>query len=87
MRTTIELPDSILKQAKIAAIERGTTLKDLIGEALAKELGLSGLPSIQRKRIQFPLVESKNPGSLHLTSADLDEVEAEEDRRRHGLPD
>lgn len=34
MRTTIEIPDPLLRQAKIAAVEQGTTLKDLITRGL-----------------------------------------------------
>ncbi|MGE0798353.1 MAG: CopG family transcriptional regulator [Lautropia sp.] len=39
MKTTIELPDPLLRRAKQAAIDRGTTLKALIEEALVKALG------------------------------------------------
>jgi len=38
MRTTIDLPDEIVKKAKIKAIESGMTLKELFLHALEKEL-------------------------------------------------
>ena len=38
MRTTIELPDHILKQAKIKAVEEGISLKKLFIRALEREL-------------------------------------------------
>jgi hypothetical protein len=38
MRTTLDLPDELLKRAKIEAVERGTTLRDLMGAALEREL-------------------------------------------------
>ena len=38
VRTTIELPDPILRQARILAAARGTTLKRLFTEALAEKL-------------------------------------------------
>lgn len=44
MRTTIELPDALLKRAKLAALENGTTLKQMVREALEMYLdgGMSG---------------------------------------------
>lgn len=44
MKTTIELPDSLVKIAKQKAIENGTTLKALVCSGLRKELGLSANP-------------------------------------------
>lgn len=38
MKTTIELPDHLLRQAKILAVEQGCTLKDLMTEALQARL-------------------------------------------------
>ncbi len=38
MRTSIDLPDQLLKKAKLEAIERGLSMKDLIIQALEKEL-------------------------------------------------
>jgi hypothetical protein len=38
MRTSIDLPDHFMKKAKLEAIERGVSLKDLFIQALEKEL-------------------------------------------------
>lgn len=38
MRTTIDLPDSILKKAKMKAIQENITLKELFIRSLEKEL-------------------------------------------------
>lgn len=38
VKTTIELPDPILRQARILAAARGTTLKQLFTEALEEKL-------------------------------------------------
>ena len=38
MRTTINLPDSLISQAKRMAIEKGTTLTELIADALREAL-------------------------------------------------
>lgn len=39
MRTTIDIPDEILKKAKIKAVEDGISLKDFFLNALEKQLG------------------------------------------------
>ena len=48
MRTTLNIDDELLKEAKIAAIRRGSTLTALIERALRKEV--DDLPSAQGDR-------------------------------------
>jgi len=86
MRTTLDLPDQLMKRAKIAAVERGVTLRELIGSALARDLEAGPPSPAARRRVQFPVFSSTRPGSLRLTNADIARSEAAEDRRRHGLP-
>ena len=38
MRTTIDIPDPLARQAKIAAVHRHSTLREVIIQALEKEL-------------------------------------------------
>ena len=38
MKTTIDLPEEVIQRAKIAAIKRKTTLKELIHQSLLREL-------------------------------------------------
>lgn len=54
MRTTLDLPDDLLQQAKIAAVKRRSTLRDLVASGLRRELAAndprqarSGLPAIR----------------------------------------
>jgi hypothetical protein len=46
LKTTVEIPDSLFRQAKMAAAQQGTSLKELLTEALREQLrkktGLSG---------------------------------------------
>lgn len=55
MRTTLDLPNELLKRAKITAVERGTTLRDLVRHALEQELGQDRQEA--RRRVKLPLVE------------------------------
>jgi hypothetical protein len=49
MRSTFDLPDDLLKRAKIAAVRRGSTLRDLVAEALRRLLAEQFAP--ERKRM------------------------------------
>ena len=42
MRTTLDLPDDIMMRAKIAAVMRGLTLRELMLEALLRLLSQDG---------------------------------------------
>lgn len=86
MRTTLDVPDELLKRAKIEAVERGTSLRDLVAVALERELKLPSEAKQARKRTRFPIFDSKAPGSLRLTNAAVAKLEADEDVRRHGRP-
>lgn len=41
MRTTVDIPDTLMKKAKIKAVEEGISLKQLLIRSLKKELGSS----------------------------------------------
>jgi hypothetical protein len=42
MRTSFDLPDELMRRAKIAAVRRGSTLRDLVAEALRRLLADQG---------------------------------------------
>ena len=44
MKTTIEMPDALFRQAKSAAAEQGIPLRALVSEALAEKLRVRGRP-------------------------------------------
>jgi len=49
MRSTFDLPDDLMKRAKIAAVKRGSTLRDFVAEALRRLLADQAAP--ERKRM------------------------------------
>jgi hypothetical protein len=83
MRTTLDLPDELLREAKITAVRRRTTLRALVKQALARELGTDGRGPAG-KRARLPIFPSRAPGALDVTSEDLAGLESREDARRHG---
>lgn len=44
MKTTLEIPDALFRQAKSAAAEQGIPLRALVSEALGDKLRLQGRP-------------------------------------------
>ncbi len=98
MKTTLDLPDHLVHQAKLRALQQGCTLKDLVAEFI--RLGLHGGPStdnpcgsevVTLDAKGFPVFRPLATGSLptlDLATALLLEQEClmQEDRRRAGLP-
>ena len=54
MRTTLDLPDDILRRAKIEAVERGSTLRQVVIDALQREVAGTERP---RKRLARPPIK------------------------------
>ncbi len=85
MRTTLDLPDELMRRAKIAAVERGTTLRELVGAALERELTTPPASAAAApRRLRQPVFKSVRPGKLKLTNEDIRKIESDDDRRRHG---
>ncbi|MGA2537464.1 MAG: hypothetical protein ABSF53_15710 [Terracidiphilus sp.] len=70
MRTTIDIPDELLKDAKRKALEEDTTLRQLVIEGLKLRSGVAK----GRQRIEFPIIRSKNPGTLNLTNEQVYDI-------------
>lgn len=79
MRTTVVLPDELLRTAKAAAAARGESLKEFLTRAVSHELGSAAQPAQRHGRVELPLVGSEHPGTVDLTNADLESVLAAED--------
>jgi hypothetical protein len=70
MRTTIDIPDELLKDAKRKALEEDTTLRQLVIEGLK----LRSRVANSRQKIEFPIIRSKNPGTLALTNEQIYDI-------------
>ena len=84
MRTTVELPASLLRQAKARAAQRGETLKALLTRAVVAELGHSHERSA-RARVDLPLLgKAGGAPPVSLTAADLERALADGEAMRAG---
>ena len=80
MRTTVEIPDDLFKQAKRKALEKNTTLKDFIIKALRHELVPGSGLKDSSLRISSPLVKvSGDCPLLRLSPEELGRIDAESD--------
>jgi hypothetical protein len=68
MRTTLDLPEDILRRAKIAAVERGSSLRQLVIDALRNEL--EGSVQGPRGRLEEPPIQLAADSPLRTLSPD-----------------
>jgi hypothetical protein len=75
MQTTVDLPDALYRKSAALAASRGTTMEQVIIEAVAKEVHGNPEPGASGDReVELPLIRSKRPGSLDLSNFDFDEL-------------
>jgi hypothetical protein len=62
MRTTVELPDALFRQAKARAALQGRALKDVVAEGLKLLLRTPIQPETPLlRRTQFPVIKGTDP--------------------------
>ncbi len=67
MKTTLQLPDTLYRHLKVTAASEGRTLTEVIQDCLQR--GLAARKPVERKpAYRPPLIKSKHPGTLNLTS-------------------
>jgi hypothetical protein len=101
MKTTLELPDALVKQVKLRALQEGQKLKDAVADLLRKGLASTSAPMVPRPlsspRVAkdpatgLPLIvcDPKAPASKMTTEKLIgleQEAQTEEDLERLGLP-
>jgi len=78
MRATIDLPDALFRRAKAVSSLQGKTLKEFITRAVEHELAANAV-RLEPRRVEFPLVRSKRPGSIRVTPDRIAALLAHED--------
>jgi len=79
MRTTLDLPDAVARQAKMLALRRDISLKDLVVVALEHEFD-AGTVKPGGRTFDLPLIPSRKPGSCRLSPDDVHEILVREER-------
>ena len=67
MTTTVDIPDRTYRKLKSKAAQQDCSVKELILRGVEKELALARTG----RRIQLPIVRSKEPGTLHITNEQI----------------
>jgi plasmid stability protein len=83
MRTTIDVPDTLMRAAKARAAEHGESLKDLVNRALTHELGLQSAPKRKTGRVALPLIARDATPAILVTNDDIAEALEAEDVERY----
>ena len=83
MRTTVELPDELFRQAKASAALQGRALKDLVAEGLKLVLQSTKTPPspTPSRRTQFPIIRAKAPArrlTPEMVAAAEEQLQSEE---------
>lgn len=86
MRTTIDLPDALMRAAKARAAEHSESLKDLMNRALAHELGLPSTPKQKTGRVALPLLARDAAPAVLVTNDDIAAALEAEDIERYAAP-
>jgi hypothetical protein len=84
MRTTIDMPTSLMQAAKIRATERGESLKDLVNRAVAHEVGVPNAPREKTGRVVLPLLGHDATPEVVVTNADIEAALEADDVDRYG---
>ena len=82
MRTTIDMPTTLMRAAKARAAEQGESLKDLVNRAVAHEVGVPATPKGKVGRVTLPLIARDATPSILVTNADIEDAFDAEDVER-----
>ena len=81
MKVSIDIPDELYREVKIAAAKHKTTIKDLVAEGL-KLILLGEGNTLKPEQIQFPLIDAGTPGTLTIADDAANQLEVFEDSQR-----
>lgn len=83
MRTTIDMPTSLMRAAKARAAEHGESLKELVNRAIAHELGLPAAPQEKMGCVTLPLIGRGTAPTVLVTNDDIEAALEAEDIERY----
>ncbi len=75
MRTTLDLPDSLMKRTKIAAVQRGQTLKDFLTRLIERGLEFESVEELSNAKRTLPEILPSRGGRIpNLTGSEIDDI-------------
>jgi len=74
MRTTIDIPDALFRRTKALAAARGLTLKQVIINAVEREISPARPAPAGKQRTRLPLIHLEPGRVLDLTGFDFDDL-------------
>jgi hypothetical protein len=83
MRTTVELPEELMRAAKAKAVEGGESLKDLFARAIAKEIGRRA-PRTTATRVSLPLIARGAEPTVDISNEQVADALDADDIERFG---
>ena len=85
MKTTLELPDELMREIKVRAAREDRKLKELVAELLRAGLKVEGEKPKKPHRVKFPLIYSSHaaPPGQELTPERVHEILLEQEVQRH----
>jgi hypothetical protein len=83
MRTTMDMPDALMRAAKARAAEHGESLKDLVNRAIAHELGLPSGATRKTGRVALSLIARDAAPAVLVTNDDIAGALEAEDIERY----
>ena len=86
MKTTVELPDDLVRAIRVRAARQDLKLEDLVSELLRKGLAVDDEGGTAGRRVQFPLIKGTRRPSPdeELTPERVSEILAQEEVERLG---
>jgi hypothetical protein len=82
MRTTIDMPPTLMRAAKARAAEEGESLKDLVNRAVAREIGLPAPAQGKTGRVTLPLIARDATPTVLVANDDIADAFDAEDVER-----
>jgi hypothetical protein len=79
MRTTIDMPPTLMRAAKARAAEQGESLKDLVNRAVSHEIGIPATPKGKAGRVTLPLIARDATPTVLVTNEDIEDAFDAED--------
>ncbi|HXE08090.1 MAG TPA: hypothetical protein VN612_09345 [Acidobacteriaceae bacterium] len=74
MRTTIELPDTVYRNAERVARTQGVSIEEFLLRTFESQFKDQAAKPSESVRVTLPLVPSKDPGALDMKDFNFDDL-------------